>query len=133
MSLHTDGYVVYRNACPVQEGDVKVLMSRFLSGRVTIIMNADIEGMSDVGDSKRQQKSLERLKNKRLSALVENLKETAKRLAPEHEARDWVVLLSERGCAEQPAHADYQPTPHLRRCSDARFGANRTATPARPS
>jgi len=115
-TLHTLGYEVHRKLAAVPQHAIEDLRARARQ-RSSVIFNTYAAGDSHVGDGRRKQ--MYSLRNKVTKPFFAQLDASLKSLAPSHQARAWVLVHSEAGCAEQTPHADYQPTRQLAQASDA--------------
>jgi hypothetical protein len=107
-SLHLDGFLVLKNFTKVSS-DVLADLQR-QSSRAQVIFNAVENGVEVKGDGNRKQFRLGQ--SGIIRPFVASLDKKISRFTS-HKRSPWVVIQSEAGCREQPAHTDYEPQPQL--------------------
>ncbi len=106
--LHIDGFVVLKEFINIPKEVFRNIVEK-QSKRALPIFNATRNGKTYKGDGKRLQFNL--VKNQIVKPFLEDLNRKTSQLCPHHNPSNWVVLKSETGCSQQPAHTDYEPMP----------------------
>ena len=98
--LHTDGYVVIKNAFDVSGSEFYEEMSE-LSKTGETIFNPD---------RRRKQRYLDSNLSRRVKKFINQVHDRLKEMFPNHKPSDMTILRSEKGCRPQQAHSDYRTT-----------------------